>query len=104
MNIDKSALPIHSDATALIRSRIFLEGNFYIELSPGSPNAPVLSSGATLPAANTSGPVQLDRVLASLTANPRSNLQTLLQGIGCVLNGKSTPRPRTPRRIRSPAA
>jgi phospholipid/cholesterol/gamma-HCH transport system substrate-binding protein len=90
MNIGKDGLPIHADATAKIRARIFLEGNFYVDLAPGSPSARILSSGATLPAANTAGPVQLDRVLASLTSSARSNLQTLLQGIGGSLNGTPT--------------
>jgi len=29
--------PIHSDAQATIRPRLFLEGNFFIDLTPGSP-------------------------------------------------------------------
>jgi phospholipid/cholesterol/gamma-HCH transport system substrate-binding protein len=91
MDINKNGLPIHADATANIRSRIFLEGNFYVDLAPGTPNAPVLSSGSTLPAANTSGPVQLDRVLAALTLDARTNLQTLLQGLGSTLNTTGTP-------------
>ena len=91
MDINKNGLPIHANATAAIRSRIFLEGNFYVDLAPGTPNAPVLSSGSTLPAANTSGPVQLDRVLAALTLDARTNLQTLLQGIGASLNTTGTP-------------
>ncbi len=91
MDINKNGLPIHADATAAIRSRIFLEGNFYVDLAPGTPSAPILSSGATLPAPNTSGPVQLDRVLAALTSNARTNLQTLLQGIGATLDTRGTP-------------
>ena len=86
MKIDKDGLPIHSNATAQIRSRIFLEGNFYVDLQPGTPEAPLLSSGATLPAANTSGPVQLDRVLSSLDSSARANLQKLVQGFGAALN------------------
>ena len=42
MQIDKDGLPIHADATAAIRSRIFLEGNFYVDLHPGTPQAPLL--------------------------------------------------------------
>jgi phospholipid/cholesterol/gamma-HCH transport system substrate-binding protein len=85
MDINKNGLPIHANATALIRSRIFLEGNFYVDLSPGSPTAPSLTSGATLPDSNTSGPVQLDRILSALNYNSRTNLETLLRGIGCSL-------------------
>ena len=88
MDIDSGGLPIHADATAGILTRIFLEGNFYVDLHPGTPNAPVLNSGDTLPAAQTSGPVQLDRVLAALTSDSRSNLQALVQGLGASLNGQ----------------
>ena len=91
MEIEKNGLPIHADATAQVRPRLFLEGNFYVDLRPGTPSAPILSSGATLPAANTSGPVQLDRVLGALTSNARTNLQTLLQGIGRSLNTSGSP-------------
>jgi phospholipid/cholesterol/gamma-HCH transport system substrate-binding protein len=86
MTVAATGLPIHSNATASIRPRLFLEGNYYIDLQPGTPAAPTLSSGATLPAANTSGPVQLDRVLDALNFNTRANLQTLLQGLGASLS------------------
>ena len=86
MQIDSDGLPIHADATAAIRSRLFLEGNFYVALEPGSPGTPTLQSGATLPAANTAGPVQLDRILSALNAPARQSLQTLVQGLGAALN------------------
>jgi phospholipid/cholesterol/gamma-HCH transport system substrate-binding protein len=90
MTIQPSGLPIHGDATATIRPRLFLEGNYYVDLHPGTPAAPTVSSGGLLPAANTSGPVQLDRVLSALTSGARQNLQTLLQGFGGALNGRPT--------------
>ena len=37
MEIEDDGLPIHSDATVKIRPRIFLEGNFFVDLRPGSP-------------------------------------------------------------------
>ncbi|MDE3131615.1 MAG: MCE family protein [Acidobacteriota bacterium] len=86
MHIDRAGLPIHADATAQIRSRIFLEGNFYVDLHPGTPEASILRSGSTLPAANTSGPVQLDRILSSLNSSARANLQKLVRGLGAALN------------------
>lgn len=91
MDINKDALPIHADATIDVRPRLFLEGNFYVDLQPGTPGAPDLRSGSILPAAQTQGPVQLDRVLAALDSNTRTNLQTLLQGLGSALNGEPTP-------------
>jgi phospholipid/cholesterol/gamma-HCH transport system substrate-binding protein len=91
MQIDPSGLPVHAGTTAQIRSRIFLEGNFYVDLHPGSPGAATLQSGSTLPAASTSGPVQLDRVLSALNSDSRISLQTLLRGLGGSFNGAATP-------------
>lgn len=78
MRIDDSALPIHTDATAKIRPRLFLEGNFFVDLTPGSPSTGNLKDGGTIPISQTATPVQLDQVLTSLQQNTRANLQTLL--------------------------
>ena len=42
MRIDDKGQPIHKDATATIRPRIFLEGNFFVDLHPGTPSSPKL--------------------------------------------------------------
>jgi phospholipid/cholesterol/gamma-HCH transport system substrate-binding protein len=82
MELESGGLPIHADARAKIRPRIFLEGNWFVELQPGSPSAPTLSSGATLPITQTSDPVQLDQVLDALNTETRANLQNFLIGYG----------------------
>jgi phospholipid/cholesterol/gamma-HCH transport system substrate-binding protein len=91
MEIEGKGLPIHSDATLKIRPKIFLEGNWFVELQPGSPSAPALSSGATIPVAQTSEPVQLDQVLDALNSDTRANLQTFLIEYGAALTAKPTP-------------
>ena len=48
MQIHDNGLPLHTDATAKIRPRIFLEGNFFVDLKPGSPSAPKLDDGDTI--------------------------------------------------------
>ncbi|MCW2969776.1 MAG: hypothetical protein JWO23_903 [Solirubrobacterales bacterium] len=88
MEIESKGLPIHSDATLKIRPRIFLEGNWFVELQPGSPSANTLSSGATIPITQTSDPVQLDQVLDALNTDTRSNLQTFLIEYGDALTRK----------------
>lgn len=90
MAIQSNGLPIHADATVDIRPRLFLEGNYYIDLHPGTPGAPTVDSGYTIPAAQTTGPVQLDRVLSALSSNTRQDLQTVLSGLGAALNGQPT--------------
>ncbi len=82
--------PIHSDATVEVRPRLFLEGNFFIDLHPGSPSAPELSSGTTLPATQSTVAVQLDQVLTTLQAPERKNLQDLLIGFGTALTHEPT--------------
>ena len=37
MEILDKGLPIHTDAQIKIRPRIFLEGNFFVDIKPGSP-------------------------------------------------------------------
>jgi phospholipid/cholesterol/gamma-HCH transport system substrate-binding protein len=78
MEIESRGLPIHEDATVKIRPRIFLEGNWFVELQPGSPSAKTVSSGHTLPLTQTSDPVQLDQVLDALNTDTRANLQKFL--------------------------
>ncbi len=91
MEIEKQGLPIHSDATAKIRPRIFLEGNYFVDLSPGSPSAPTVSSGHTLPITQTSDPVQIDQLLTALNSDTRANLQSFLAEYGDALTRLPTP-------------
>jgi ABC-type transporter Mla subunit MlaD len=91
VNIDKRGLPIFKDARVRIRPRIFLEGNFFVDLQPGTPGQPKIPDRGTIPASQTSGPVQLDQVLTSLQYDTRRQLQRLIRGYGSALNGKPRP-------------
>ncbi len=82
--------PIHDDAFAAIRPRIFLEGNFFVELDPGSPSAPELGSDGTIPVSHTSTGVQLDQILTSLQSPVRADLSRLLESFGTALTHKPT--------------
>jgi hypothetical protein len=78
MEIQKTGLPIHKDAAMKIRPRIFLEGNFFVDVQPGSPAAPVVKSGDTIPVNQTSTPVQLGDLLTALQSDTRQDLRTLI--------------------------
>jgi phospholipid/cholesterol/gamma-HCH transport system substrate-binding protein len=82
MTISGQGLPIHDDARFAIRPRIFLEGNFFVDISPGSPSVPVAGDGHTFPVQQGVEPVQFDQVLTGLQDNTRQNLQTLLKQYG----------------------
>jgi len=88
MRIDDTGLPIHTDATLKVRPRIFLEGNFFLDLSPGSPSAPVIKDGGMVPVNQTSAPVQLDQLLSVLQTSTRTDLQTLLHELSIGFGGE----------------
>ena len=90
LQINKQALPIHEDATAKIRPRIFLEGNFFVDLRPGSPSAPEIDDGGMIKVTQTATPVQLDEVLTSLQSDTRQDLKDVLDGLAVALNSKPT--------------
>jgi phospholipid/cholesterol/gamma-HCH transport system substrate-binding protein len=74
--------PIYADAAAKIRPRIFLEGNFFVELAPGTPRAGELDEGDTIPVGRTGNPVQLDQVLAALQSDTRNDLRQIFRQVG----------------------
>jgi ABC-type transporter Mla subunit MlaD len=90
MEINGDGLPIHRDATLKIRPRIFLEGNFFVDLRPGSPSAPEVPDGGTIGSAQTATPVQLDELFTALQSDQRADLQVLLQQYGKALDSKPT--------------
>ena len=82
MELRDDALPIHEDATLDIRSRILLEGNFFVDLKPGSPSAADHESGDTIPITRTTASVTLPDILSVLKSDVRADLQTLLREYG----------------------
>jgi phospholipid/cholesterol/gamma-HCH transport system substrate-binding protein len=88
--VEGSGRPIHDDAFAVIRPRIFLEGNFFVELDPGSPSAAEMGSGDTIPVSHTSIAVQLDEIFTALQSPVRADLSRLLEGYGTALTHKPT--------------
>jgi phospholipid/cholesterol/gamma-HCH transport system substrate-binding protein len=82
MELRDDALPIHEDATMQIRSRILLEGNFFVDIQPGSPSTAHLESGDTIPITRTTNSVTLPEILSVLNSDVRGDLQTLLREYG----------------------
>ncbi|HKP88941.1 MAG TPA: MlaD family protein [Thermoleophilaceae bacterium] len=87
MEIQDKALPIHADATLKVRPRIFLEGNFFVDLRPGTPSGRVVDSGFKIPLGQTAVPVQLDQVLDTLRRNTRENLTRVVHELAVALDG-----------------
>jgi phospholipid/cholesterol/gamma-HCH transport system substrate-binding protein len=79
MEVEDKGLPIKKDAQLKIRPRIFLEGNFFVDLEPGSPSAEELDKGGVIAVTQTAAPVQFGDLLTALQRDTRSDLQTFLR-------------------------
>ena len=82
MRLAEAGLPIHTDATLKVRPRLFLEGNYFVDVSPGSPSAPLLAEGALVPSSQTKALVSIGQVLSVLQRDTREDLRLVLQELG----------------------
>jgi virulence factor Mce-like protein len=87
MRINDNGRPLHSDAHFKIRPRIFLEGNFFVDVTPGTSGKEV-ANGHMFPVNQTDTPVQLDEILTALQTDSRDDLKTLLREYSAGLQGK----------------
>jgi virulence factor Mce-like protein len=77
---------IHADAIFTIKPRLLFEGNNYIDVSPGTPTAPAISDGATVPVGRSSSSVGLQQLLdvfqTPVRTSLRSTIAQLASGLG----------------------
>ena len=86
MEIDDEGLPLKEDARFELKPRLFLEGNLFVNVSPGSPSAPVADGDYVFPPQQTDNTVQLDQVLTDVfQADARRELQVFLDQFGNAL-------------------
>src|SRR5690349_2897110 len=90
MEITDNGRPVRKDATAKVRPRLFLEGNFFVDLKPGTPNSEELPDGGVIPVTQTAQPVQLDQILTTLQSDTRRSLQETLVGFGEATDSEPT--------------
>lgn len=86
MEFDDDGLPLKEDARFRLRPRLFLEGNLFVDVSPGSPSSPVADGDYVFPPQQTSGSVQLDQILTDVfQKDTRRELQVFLDQFGNAL-------------------
>ena len=79
---------VHVDATALLRPRTGLK-DMFMELDPGSDDAPLMEEGDTIPVRNTAPDIDAHEVLSALDQDTRAYLILLINGVGKGLEGRS---------------
>ena len=70
---------LHKDARVDMRPHTLFEGSNFVDVSPGSPSAPVLEEGSTIPIEQTTNYVTLDQALRVLRPEIRKSLQDLAE-------------------------
>ena len=79
---------IHTDATALLRPKTGLK-DMFIQLDPGTDDAPVAKKNWTIPVGATSPDVNPDEILSTLDSDTRDYLRLLISDAGRGLKGRS---------------
>jgi phospholipid/cholesterol/gamma-HCH transport system substrate-binding protein len=89
--VGEEGRPIRMDAAAQIRPRLFLEGNWFVDLDPGTPGTEEMPEGGDIPISRTGTAVQTGDVLRNVLQLPeRAYLQKVLAGLGEGLNAEPT--------------
>ncbi len=78
---------VRTNATALLRPKTGLK-DMFIDLEPGTDDAPVAKDGWTLPIRATQPDVNPDEIFATLDADARDYLKLLISGAGTGLEGR----------------
>jgi virulence factor Mce-like protein len=87
LQLQRQYAPISSDSHAILRLKTLL-GEVFVALSPGSPSAPKLRDGGTLPSSQVEPTQPLDKVLDTLNPRTQRNLDRLLSGFSTGLSGR----------------
>ncbi len=86
IQLDKQYAPIHRDARAILREKTII-GETYVELTPGSPQAPLLPDGGLLARGNVEPAVQLDQIFNALDPITRRAFQVWQQQLAIAVRG-----------------
>ena len=81
---------VHADAQVVLRPHTLFEGSAYVDLHPGSPNAPLIEEGETIPRERTRVYVSLDEAIRVLREPVREAFRDILR-VGAKATGGKTP-------------
>jgi phospholipid/cholesterol/gamma-HCH transport system substrate-binding protein len=74
IDIDSKYKPIYKNAHTEIGTKT-LVGENYLDINPGTPSAGAIKNGGTLPLANSTDAVELDKILSALDPKTRASIQ-----------------------------
>jgi phospholipid/cholesterol/gamma-HCH transport system substrate-binding protein len=86
IQMDNQYAPVHTNARAELRIKTIL-GETYVDLTPGTPNAPDLPDGAMLKRQQVVPAVQLDQIYDEFDPSTRHAFQSLQEEVAQALSG-----------------
>lgn len=86
LELGDDAPEVRENAELAVRTRIFLEGNYFVQLDPGTDSAPALEHGGTLGTVQHASPVQFGEVLTALQSDTREDLRNFLDEYSTALD------------------
>ncbi|HVQ60149.1 MAG TPA: MlaD family protein [Solirubrobacterales bacterium] len=87
VDINDKYAPLPENTRAILRTKTLL-GETYIELTPGSNQAPQMADGGTVPEANVAESVQLDEIFRTFDPETRTAFQNWMQEGAIAINGQ----------------
>jgi phospholipid/cholesterol/gamma-HCH transport system substrate-binding protein len=88
LRITDTSLKVYANATALLQAKTPLN-EMYVSLDPGSPAAPLMKNGQTIPIEQTQSPVEIDQILDHLGPNQQNAQRILLSETNIALTDAS---------------
>jgi phospholipid/cholesterol/gamma-HCH transport system substrate-binding protein len=89
IQVDDKFAPIPSNTRAILRQKTLL-GETYVELTPGSRNAPALREDGRIPRAQVAPSVQLDEIFRTFNAPTRKAFRAWMQQQAVALHGRGS--------------
>jgi phospholipid/cholesterol/gamma-HCH transport system substrate-binding protein len=87
VELNNAYAPLPADTRAILREKTLL-GETYIELTPGSKDAPKIPEGGSLPPAQVAPSVQLDEIFRTFDPRTRAAFQTWMQQAALATTGR----------------
>jgi phospholipid/cholesterol/gamma-HCH transport system substrate-binding protein len=87
IEIDSQYAPIPEDTKAILRAKTLL-GETYVELTPGSNQAPTVPEGGSLPPAQVAESVQLDEIFRTFNRPTRDAFRGWMESQAAALRGR----------------
>src|SRR3954465_12862032 len=87
LELNRRFAPLHVNAKAILRQKTLL-GETYVELTPGTKDAPYVPEGGRLKNSQVSHTVELDEIFRTFDPQTRRAFQDWQQNLGQAINGR----------------